>query len=290
MQFHKPVLLKEVVEMLVTNKGGIYVDATTGFGGHSREILSRLNEEGYLIGIDKDEAAISYLREELKDKRLNLLKGSFADLPDLLEVLKVAKVDGILFDLGVSLFQLKELSRGFSFLSDSRLDMRMDTSQILNAWEVVNRYSQKGLERIFVEYGEEPLSKRIAEAIVQERKKRAINTCKELAMVVERIYGGRGKMHPATRIFQAIRIEVNGELEELRKGLISAYESLKAEGRLCVISYHSLEDRIVKNFFRESARSHKLKILTKKPINASIEERRANPSSRSGKLRGAEKI
>lgn len=276
--------------MLVTNRGGIYVDATAGFGGHSREILSRLNEEGYLIGIDKDETAISYLREELKDKRLSLLKGSFADLSDLLEVLKVAKVDGILLDLGVSLFQLKELSRGFSFLSESRLDMRMDTSQILNAWEVVNKYPQKDIERIFVEYGEEPLSKKIAEAIVQERKKRAINTCKDLATVVERIYGGRGKMHPATRIFQAIRIEVNRELEELSNGLISAYESLKSEGRLCVISYHSLEDRIVKNFFRESARSHKLKILTKKPIKASIEERRTNPSSRSGKLRGAEKI
>lgn len=290
MQFHKPVLLKEVVEMLLTNRGGIYVDATAGFGGHSREILSRLNEEGCLIGIDKDETVISYLREELKDKRFNLLKGSFADLAELLGAINITKVDGVLFDLGVSLFQLKELSRGFSFLSDSRLDMRMDISQTLDAWEVVNRYSQKKLEKIFVDYGEEPFSKRITEAIVQERKKRAINTCRELAAIVERIYGGRGKIHPATRVFQAVRIEVNAELEALKKGLISAYESLKTKGRLCVISYHSLEDRIVKNFFRESARSYKVKILTKKPIQASIEERNSNPSSRSAKLRGAEKI
>ncbi len=290
MQVHKPVLPKEIVNMLITNTGGIYVDATIGFGGHAAEILSNLNEEGCLIGIDKDESAIGYLKENLKDKRLSMLKGTFADLADLLEVVNVTKVDGVLFDLGVSLFQLKELSRGFSFLSDSKLDMRMDTSQILNAWDVVNRYSQKGLEKMFLEYGEEPHAKRISEAIVQDRKKRAINTCRELAMVVERIYGGRGKTHPATRVFQAVRIEVNGELRELSKGLISAYESLRSGGRLCVISYHSLEDRIVKNFFRDCARSHKLKILTKKPIQATIEERRLNPSSRSAKMRGAEKI
>lgn len=290
MQIHKPVLLRDVVEILIRNAGGVYVDGTIGFGGHSVEILSKLNNEGCLIGIDKDETAISYVKEKLKDARIKLLKGSFADLPALLKTINITKADGILFDLGVSLFHLKELSRGFSFLSDARLDMRMDTSQILNAWEVVNKYSQKGLEKIFVEYGEEPHAKRISEAIVQERKKRTINTCKELAMIVERIYGGRGKTHPATRVFQAVRIEVNGELKELREGLVSAYESLKSGGRLCVISYHSLEDRIVKNFFRDGARSHKWKILTKKPIQASIEERHINPSSRSAKLRGAEKI
>lgn len=275
--------------MLVTKKHGIYVDATAGFGGHLVEILSRLNDNGRLIGIDRDAAAAAYLSENIKDKRLTMLKGSFSDLDKLLGHLNVLKIDGILFDLGVSLFQLKEKSRGFSFLSDSRLDMRMNTLQSLNAWDIVNRYPQKDLERIFKDYGEEPASKKIAKAIVEERRLRAINTCRELAALAERIYGGRGKIHPATRIFQAIRIEVNKELEELKKGLVAANGLLSFKGRVCVISYHSLEDRIVKNFFREGTRVHQLKILTKKPLRASDDEVRKNPSSRSAKLRGAEK-
>jgi len=290
MVLHIPVLLKEIGEMLVTKGGGLYVDATVGFGGHLKEILSRLNDDGRLIAIDKDKDAISHLQAVTKDNRVTLLRGSFSDLTDLLASINIRKIDGILFDLGVSLFQLKEQSRGFSFISDSRLDMRMDSSQTKNAWEVVNLYSRKDLERIFREYGEEPLAGRIVKKIIEERRLRKVNTCRELAMLAEKVYGGRGKIHPATRIFQAIRIEVNRELEELNKGLASAYELLTAEGRLCVISYHSLEDRIVKNFFRDSERAHRLRILTKKPIQASTEEVRSNPSSRSAKLRGAEKI
>ncbi len=290
MRIHTPVLLKEVMEMLVIKQSGVYVDATAGFGGHSKNILSRLNDTGCLIAIDKDEAAINYLRNEIKDRRFFLLKGNFADLRSLLRIINITKVDGILLDLGVSMFQLKELSRGFSFLSESRLDMRMDTSQIMDAWEVVNKYSHKDLERVFREYGEERYSKRISEAIAEERKKKTIDTCRELAILVERVYGGRGKIHPATKVFQALRIEVNGELEDLRKGLVSAYESLQAKGRLCVISYHSLEDRIVKNFLRDGVKANILRLLTKKPIQASIEEKRINPSARSAKLRGAEKI
>ncbi len=290
MHLHKPVLLKESVELLVTSSEGIYVDVTVGFGGHASEILSRLNESGRVIGIDRDVEAINYLKEKLKDNRLTLLQGNFSDLSEIIENLNITKVDGILFDLGVSLFHLKELTRGFSFLSESRLDMRMDTSQTFNAWDVVNKYSQKDLERIFAEYGEDVYAKRISEAIVQKRKKGTINTCRELALIAEEIYRRRGKIHPATRIFQAIRIEVNGELENLKKGIISAYQVLKSGGRLCVISYHSLEDRIVKNFLRDGARSNKLKIITKKPIKASFEENRLNPSSRSAKLRVGEKI
>ncbi len=290
MQYHNPVLLKEAVEMLVTRRNGIYADATAGFGGHSKEILSKLDGDGKLIAIDRDYTAIGYLKEILKDKRASILKGSFSDISVLLADCGVDKIDGVLFDLGVSLFQLKEGSRGFSFLSDSRLDMRMDTSQALSAWDILNRYQQKDLERIFRDYGEEPASKKIAKAIVEQRRRGAINTCKELAGIAERIYGGRGKMHPATRIFQAIRIEVNNELEELKKGLAAAYCMLRSDGRICVISYHSLEDRIVKNYFRDCAKGHCLRILTKKPVRASVDEVRNNPSSRSAKLRGAEKI
>lgn len=290
MHFHIPVLLKEVLEMLVIKRDGIYVDATAGFGGHSKGILSRLNDAGTLIAIDKDDAAINYLKNEIKDPRFTLLKGDFANLKNLLQFINFSKVDGILLDLGVSLYQLKELSRGFSFFSESRLDMRMDTSQVMDAWEVVNKYTQTDLERVFKEYGEERNSKRIAEAIVEERRKKTIDTCKELAKLIERIYVGRGKIHPATKVFQALRIEVNNELESLRKGLVEAYESLNTDGRLCVISYHSLEDRIVKNFLRDEAKAKNLRLLTKKPIQASTEERLINPSSRSAKLRGAQKI
>jgi 16S rRNA (cytosine1402-N4)-methyltransferase len=290
MQYHKPVLLQEALEILITKTDGIYADATIGFGGHSREILDRLDDKGRLIGIDRDEEALSFLRGSLSDRRLTLLKGSFSDLASLLMSVGLSKVDGVLFDLGVSLFQLKKLNRGFSFISDSRLDMRMDASQTLDAWEIVNRYSVKDLERIFRDYGEEPASPKIARAIVEQRRRRAINTCRELAAIVERVCRRRGKTHPATKSFQAIRIEVNDELGELRKGLSSATESLKAGGKVCVISYHSLEDRIVKDFFKEGQRVHKLKILTKKPVIPSKDELMINPSSRSAKLRGAEKV
>jgi len=290
MQYHKPVLLHEAMEILITKTDGIYADATVGFGGHAREILKRLDDKGRLIGIDRDESALSFLRDSITDRRLSLLKGSFSNLGSLLVSIGVGKIDGVLFDLGVSLFQLKELTRGFSFISDSRLDMRMDTSQTLDAWEIVNRYSGKDLENIFRDYGEEPASSKISRAIVEERRHKNINTCKELAAIVERVYRRRGKIHPATRIFQAIRIKVNDELGELKRGLFSAYESLGTGGRLCVISYHSLEDRIVKDFFKEGQRVYKLKILTKKPIKPSKDEVVVNPASRSAKLRGAEKI
>ncbi len=290
MEIHRPVLLKEILEFLLIKRDGLYVDATAGFGGHSKAILSQLGKKGNLIGIDRDKDAIKYLTEQLNDPRFKAIKGNFADLKELLRKEGITEVDGILFDLGVSLFQLKEANRGFSFMSDSRLDMRMDNTQILDAWEVVNKYSQKALERVFIEFGEEPYAKRIAKAIVEKRRKEKINTCKELSTLIERVYGKRGRIHPATRVFQAIRIEVNRELECLQKGLVEAYESLRNNGRLCVISYHSLEDRIVKNFLKDYASTQKIRVLTEKPIRPSLEELKLNPSSRSAKLRVGEKV
>ncbi|MCX7913073.1 MAG: 16S rRNA (cytosine(1402)-N(4))-methyltransferase RsmH [Thermodesulfovibrionales bacterium] len=290
MEIHRAVLVKEVVEFLVIKEEGVYIDATAGFGGHSRAILSKLNNKGFLVGIDRDSEAVKYLSESIKDSRFRIIKGNFASLKELIRGIGIDKADGILFDLGVSLFQLKELDRGFSFLSDARLDMRMDTSQKLDAWEIVNRYPQRELERIFKEFGEESHAKRIARAIVKKRERDGINTCKELASLVERIYVRRGRLHPATKVFQALRIEVNEELKCLQRGLIEAYELLNSGGRLCVISYHSLEDRIVKNFLKDYASTKKMVVITKKPILPSIEERLINPSSRSAKLRVGEKV
>lgn len=288
--------------MLNVKANGTYVDATVGLGGHAEVVLSMLGFDGRLVGIDRDEDALGYARERLGNSRVYLKNGSFSQIEEILSSMDIKEVDGVLFDLGVSMLQLKELKRGFSFVSEARLDMRMNTAQELTAWDVVNKYPEKNLERILKEYGEEPFARRIAKAIITIRKKSPINTCKELADIVVSIYRQKGvlvrgtksplrvKTHPATRTFQALRIEVNRELDELKKGLASSLNMLKAGGRLCVISYHSLEDRIVKNFMRDNAREGIVKILTKKPVTAGFDEIRINPSSRSAKLRGAEKI
>jgi 16S rRNA (cytosine1402-N4)-methyltransferase len=287
---HVPVLLNEVVDMLGVKESGTYVDATVGLGGHAAEIVSRLGPSGRFAGMDRDEVALAAARARLGNGRVHLMQGSFSGMQEMLSSVGITKADGFLFDLGVSMLQLRDMGKGFSFLSTERLDMRMDTEQSLSAWEVVNRYREKELERILWEYGEEPHARKIAKAVVGQRKRAAITTCAELADLVLEVYGGRGKAHPATRTFQAVRIEVNRELDELRKGLCSALGMLMPAGRFCVISYHSLEDRIVKNFIRDSARQGLLKALTKKPVTPERDEIRKNPSSRSAKLRGAEKI
>lgn len=214
---HVPVLTREIMDMLAVKENGTYVDATVGLGGHSSEILSRLGSSGRLIGIDRDEEALAQAKERLGNTRVHLGKADFSETQDVLASMDIKGVDGILFDLGVSMFQLKELKRGFSFNSEERLDMRMDTEQRLTAWEVVNRYHEKEISRILKEYGEESLARKIATNIVARRKKSPINTCAELADLVYATYGGRGKVHPATKTFQAIRIEVNRELDELKK-------------------------------------------------------------------------
>ena len=268
----------------------VSVDATVGPGGHSEEILKYIGPGSMLIGIDRDDEALKMAEERLSDRRVVLKRGSFADMESIVHSEGIPSVDGVLFDLGMSMLQLKSPDKGFSFASDGRLDMRMDRRQKLSAWDVVNRYPGDELERILREFGEERLSRKIARAITTRRQKKSINTCSELSAIVEGVYGGRGRFHPATRTFQALRIEVNRELDQLRSGLEATSRLLKSNGRLCVISYHSLEDRIVKHFLAESSRNGLFRVITKKPLLPSADEIRSNPSSRSAKLRGAEKV
>lgn len=283
-------MVREVIEMLDPKQSGVYVDATIGPGGHSEKILGLMGSDGRLIGIDRDDEALKVAEKRLSDRRVVLKRGNFSDMEDLLYSGGISEVDGILFDLGISMLQLKNLERGFSFLSDKRLDMRMDMRQKVSAWDVVNRYPENELERILRELGEEPLSRKIAKAIIRTRGKRPIDTCSELSKIVEGVYGGRGRTHPATKTFQALRIEVNKELEQLSAGLDVSLRLLKRGGRLCVISYQSLEDRVVKKFMANNSKKGLLRIITRKPRTPSPEEIMLNPSSRSAKLRAAERI
>lgn len=287
---HLPVLMREVIDLLSIVEGGIYVDATIGLGGHAEAILQKVGKQGKVIGVDRDAEALRMTAERLHDSRLLLMKGRFSELEDLISSQDVSQVDGMLFDLGVSMLQLKDLNRGFSFHSPERLDMRMDGDTGLSAWDVVNRYPEKDLIRILKEYGEEHAAPRIARAIVSYRGKKSVDTCAELEDIVFRAAGRRGKVHPATKTFQALRIEVNREMRELEDGLASSLKILKKGARLCVISYHSLEDRAVKNFMRDNAKKGMLHTLLKKPITPTPEEIRENPSSRSAKMRGAERL
>ena len=283
-------MVREVIEMLDLRQGGVYVDATIGLGGHSENILRLIGPDGKLIGIDRDDEALKVSENRLSDRRVVLKRGNFSDMEGLVYPEGISEVDGILFDLGVSMLQLKNLERGFSFVSDKRLDMRMDKRLKVSAWEVVNRYNEKKLGKILRELGEEWLSRKIAKAIVSLRSKKPIDTCSELSKIVEGVYGGRGRTHPATKTFQALRIEVNRELEQLSAGLDVSLRLLKKGGRLCVISYHSLEDRVVKKFMANNSKKGLLRIITKKPKTPCPEELMLNPSSRSAKLRGAERI
>ena len=283
-------MLEEVIEALNPKIGGIYVDATVGVGGHSEHILELIGPAGKLIGIDKDSESLRITEKRLSGKAIVLKRGNFSEMDNILSQEGIHQVHGILFDLGVSMLQLKSFKRGFSFFSQERLDMRMDKRQDWSAWDIVNTYPERRLVRILKEYGEERQSKKIARSIVTCRKKVPINTCAELSKLIERIHVRRGRTHPATKTFQALRIEVNNELEELRAGLDASLRLLIKGGRLCVISYHSLEDRIVKNFMVYNKKQNLLKIITKKPRTPNVEELRINPSSRSAKLRVAEKI
>ena len=287
---HLPVMVKEAIKVLNPIPGGIYMDATIGPGGHAEEILKLIGSEGKLIGIDRDDESLRVAQKRLLNERLILKKGNFSDMENLLHRDGISEVDGIIFDLGVSMIQMKDPERGLSFNSDKRLDMRMDREQDLSAWDIVNRYPEKELEKILREFGEERLSRKISEAIVRKRRIKPIDTCSELSGIVERLYRTRGRVHPATKTFQALRIEVNNELDELRRGLDSSLRLLKKGGRLCTISYHSLEDRIVKHFMAQSSKRGLLRVMTKKPMTPGSEELRTNPSSRSAKLRAAEKI
>jgi 16S rRNA (cytosine1402-N4)-methyltransferase len=286
---HVPVLLREVVEMIRPNRDGIYVDATIGLGGHAEAILQSAGG-CTLIGIDRDDMAIETAKSRLKEYRNTCFaKDRFSNMKTVVNSFGYERVNGILLDIGVSTLHLKSEGRGFSFLKDEPLDMRMDQGQRLTAAEVVNSYSEKNLAAIVWQYGEERFSRKIARGIVNARRKKPIKSCRELAGIIENMIRRRGRIHPATRTFQALRIEVNRELEELTEAIDTGVELLKTEGRLCVLSYHSLEDRIVKNAFKKLAKEGLFYIITKKPLSPGPEERKLNPSSRSAKLRVGER-
>lgn len=254
---HKPVLLKECIEGLNINPDGIYVDGTLGGAGHSKEILKLLSPKGRLIGIDRDQDALKVAKVRLKDfKNVTYVYGNHDDIKEILESLDIDKVDGILLDLGVSSYQIDTEERGFSYMLNSNLDMRMDLGQSLTAKEIVNTYKEEELARIIYEYGEEKFSRAIARKIVESRNKKEIETTTELVEIIKNAipYYDKSAGHPAKRTFQAIRIEVNNEIEPLYNTVKNAIECLKPGGRLCVITFHSLEDRAVKNAYNDAMR------------------------------------
>ena len=307
--YHNPIMLKEVLEGLNINPSGIYLDCTLGGAGHSEEILKRLNARGLLIGIDKDDDAIAYSSQRLKGYKNKLIvKADFKDVKRVLDEHNIEAIDGALIDLGISSHQIDDGERGFSFLREGRLDMRMDKTQELSAYEVVNYYPEDRLVKILYEYGEESFAKAIVRKIVEQRKVKPIETTLELKDIIESalpkkvIYksGGASK-----KTFQAIRIEVNGELDGLDSTLEYLISKLKSGGRLAVLSFHSLEDRIVKRVFKTESTDclcpsgvpicvcgHKksIRLINKKPIIASAEEVKQNPRSAPAKLRVVEKI
>jgi 16S rRNA (cytosine1402-N4)-methyltransferase len=301
---------REVVESLRCRPGGTYVDGTVGGGGHAAEILRHTAPDGLLIGIDVDDDALRESEERLRPfgHRKILVKGNFADIGAILESLNIREVDGILLDLGVSAHQLKTARRGFSFSLNAALDMRMDQSRGLSAYDIINTFPEKELERIIKDFGEEIRAERIAKMISMRRKTSPIKTTAELADVIVKALPSpfkTRKIHPATRSFQAIRIYVNNELLNLHNAVNRGVDVLRKSGRFSIISFHSLEDRIVKEGFRswEKAcicppsfpvcachRKAKLKILTRKPITPAASEIESNPQARSAKLRTAERI
>lgn len=305
---HKPVMLKECIEGLNIKSNGIYVDGTLGGAGHSKEIVKKLSEKGLLIGIDRDEDALKAAKENLKEyDNVKYVKDNHDNIKQILENLGIEKVDGILLDLGVSSYQLDERNRGFSYLGENRLDMRMDKSQKLTAEEIVNTYTEEDLANIIYEYGEERFSRQIAKNICQFRKNNKIETTKQLVEIIEKsIPKSKQKDgHPAKRTFQAIRIEVNDEIKPLYNTVKDCIDCLEPEGRLCIITFHSLEDRAVKNAMIDAkgkctcppdlpycicgAKSLG-KIITRKPIIASKQEQEENSRSKSAKLRIFEKV
>ncbi len=306
---HVPIMLPEVMELLQPERGGIFVDGTLGGGGHSEGILSRLGQ-GRLYGIDRDGSAIAAASERLAPfgDKFRAIRGNFFDMKELLLMEGVTAVDGILLDLGVSSHQLDTPERGFSYHEDAPLDMRMDDRAALSAYDVVNSYSVEELARIIRDYGEERFAFRVANAIAKEREKQPLNSTLHLAEVIKAAIPAANRRegpHPARRTFQAIRIEVNGELAELGQAIENAHDLLSPGGVLAVITFHSLEDRIVKQAFRRfenpctcdprapmctCGKVPTAKILTKKPLVPGAEELELNPRSRSSKLRGIQKI
>lgn len=306
---HEPVLMNEVIEGLKIHPDGIYIDGTLGGAGHSGEILKRL-KGGLLIGIDQDDAALAAARKHLESigGNFQLVKGNFVDMPAILKALHIEKADGILLDIGVSSHQFDTAERGFSYRFDGPLDMRMDTSASLRASDIVNTYSEKDLAKIIKSYGEERWAERIAQFIVKERKEAPITTTFQLVSVIKKAIPKKVRQeggHPAKKTFQALRIAVNRELDVLESSIPDMVRLLKPGGRLGIITFHSLEDRIVKNSFQylykdcicpprqpicTCGKKREIEIITRKPVTASDEELKQNHRAHSAKLRIAEKI
>ncbi len=305
---HKSVLLEECIEGLSIKPNGIYIDGTLGGAGHSKEIVKRLSKDGLLIGIDRDEDALKAAKENLKEfQNVKFIKDNHDNIKQILEDIGIEKVDGILLDLGVSSYQLDERNRGFSYMGENELDMRMDKSQELTAKVVVNTYTEEKLANIIYEYGEERFSKQIARNICEYRKNREIETTKQLVEIIEKSIpkSKQNDGHPAKRTFQAIRIEVNDEIKPLYNTVKDCIDVLNSKGRLCIITFHSLEDRAVKNAMIDAKGKCTCpgdlpycvcgaitlgNIITRKPIIASEKEQEENSRSKSAKLRIFEKI
>ena len=306
-EYHTPVLVVEALHYLEATREGIYVDGTLGGGGHSESILNISSSSSRLIGFDVDKQALSFAKERLREfsQRVTYIHDDCSNMKQRLEEYSISAVDGVLLDLGISSYQIDTTGRGFSFQHEGRLDMRMNQEQRVDAATVINTYDEQRLAILFRKYGEERNSKRIARKIVEMRKQQPLETTQQLSSVVESVVGSYTLQKSLARIFQAIRIEVNNELEHLRQALHSALESLRIGGRLVIISYHSLEDRIVKEFFVQESltrirsttkllpdipRQPRLTVLTRKPIRPTDDEISRNPRARSAKLRAAEKI
>ena len=305
--YHIPVLYYETLDNLVINPDGVYIDCTLGGGSHSEGILERLSDKGLLISIDQDSNAIEYSKKRLEKfgPKWKVFKGNFENIDTIAYMAGVDKVDGILMDIGVSSKQLDDPERGFSYRYDVKLDMRMNTEQKISAYDVVNTYSEEQLSKIIFEYGEERYARKIAKLIVEERKSFPIEKTSDLIALIKRAYPERSSKHPAKKTFQAIRIEVNRELEVLENAISKAVELLKVGGRLAIITFHSLEDRIVKNKFKDLATAckcpkdipicvcggvKKFEIITKKPIIPVDDELKNNNRAHSSKLRILERI
>ena len=302
MDYHKPVLFDEVIENIVTNKEGVYLDCTLGGAGHTQGILENTSEKAVVIAIDQDDDAIEFAGKKLESykERIKIFKDNFKNLDTVLYMAGYEKVSGILMDIGVSSYQLDDPERGFSYKYEAKLDMRMNKNAKISAYEVINEFSEQEIADILYKYGEEPKSRRIARKITEARKEKKIETTTELADIVIRAIGKSMKRHPAKRTFQAVRMYVNQELEVLEEALEKAVELLEDRGRLLVITFHSLEDRIVKNKFREFEKPCKCppnipicvcgkeslgKVITKKPIVAGELELKDNSRAHSAKLR-----
>jgi len=285
---HIPVLKKEVLQYLNPKPNENFIDCTINGGGHTYTILEKIKPNGKVLGIELDKD-IFYKLSLSKTDRLVLTNDSYTNLKKIVEKYKFGLISGILFDLGMSSWHLEESGRGFTFLKDEPLDMRYSLENDLTAEEIINNYSQEKIEKILKEYGEERFAKRIAKKIIQTRPRKIKSTFQLVEIIKKAVPGKRTKIHPATRTFQALRIAVNDELNNLKKALFQAVKVLEKGGRIVIISFHSLEDRIVKNFFKEEAKKGSLRILTKKPVIPSQEEIKINRRSRSAKLRAATK-